>query len=169
MKKICIAAVVLLLATSCFTIKTIPLKGTYQETPIIIMSDNNKDVVWDKLIDFFAQKGLSIKIIDRSSGLITSEETQLTWTHEDKKGKVKWPQAWVAIPMKNMSGTIINPESVSGEWNVRIKATADNRTSINVNIVNIRRGDRYDKSISYTISAGRSTGIFEQIIASAIK
>jgi len=160
------------LLSSCSS-KVIPLKGTYPETPIIQYSDNSVDKVWDHTIDFFAQKGLAIKIIDRSSGLIISDQTSLSWTFEDRNGKDYSSSKWVAIPMILYSGTnkAVQPSSVTGEWNVRIKADGS-RTSINVNLVNIKARftiESYNSSPTYTHVQGRSTGVFEKMIFDAVK
>lgn len=157
----------LILSLVCCSPKIIPLKGSYPSTPIIEYSDNSVDKVWDKIIDFFAQNGLSIKIIDRSSGLIISESSELTWTFEDKKGNQIKPGRWVAIPMVIAPGAdkATSPYKVLGEWNVRIKSAGD-KTSINVNLVNIRaRFATYsmaDRDPVYTRVDGRSTGVFEK-------
>lgn len=159
----------LFLLVSCASVKTVPLKGAYLDKPSIIISENNKDLVWDKLIDFFAQKGMSIKIIDRSSGLIISEEIGLIWSYEDKKGVIKKPNAFVVIPLMHVAGTPINPSSVTAEWNVRIKTAENNKTSINVNLVNIKRHDPDGRSFITKSTTGVSTGKFEETIASFIK
>lgn len=160
-----------LLLVGCFTTKTIPLKNQYQTTPFQSTSTNNKDVVWDKLIDLFAQNGLSIKIIDRSSGLIVSDRSSLTWTHEDKNGKLIKPNAFVVLAKQiDVNKNVVKPGGVSGEWNVRIKDNGSSGTIINVNLVNLKEtvsGYKiapYDKDIR-----GVSTGNFEKIIFDNIK
>jgi hypothetical protein len=154
--------------------KIIPLKGSYPATPIIQYSSNSIVDVWDKIIDFFAQKGLAIKIIDKSSGLIVSDATELTWTFENKEGKPNHPDRWVAIPKVIAPGAdrATSPSSVRGEWNVRIKKAGD-KTSINVNLVNIEErvvtGSYASSSLTYTRVDGKSTGVFEKMIYEAIK
>ena len=165
-----IVATVLL--TGC-AYKITPLKGSYSDKPFEITSDKSKDQVWDKLIDFFAQKGLSIKIIDRSSGLIISDRSSLTWTFEDSKGKLIDPTAWIVIE-KNVDpgpNKVIKPSSVAGDWNVRIKELPNNKTVINVNLVNIKAKKEFSSkygSSEYEIKA-LSTGNFEKIISDIIK
>jgi|ERR1035437_11202409 hypothetical protein len=158
--------------TGC-AIKTTPIKGTYLDKPYAIISDKSKDQVWDKIIDFFAQKGLSIKIIDRSSGLIISDKSALTWTFEDSKGKLINPNAWIVIEKSIDPGPnkIIKPSSVAGDWNVRIKELPNNKTSINVNLVNIKAKRAYASKYGiseYEIKA-LSTGNFEKLISDQIK
>src|SRR4051812_9290091 len=77
--------------------KVIPLKNNYSNGNFESISQRPKDQVWDNIIDMFTKKGLSIRIIDRSSGLIISNETRLPWTFETKAGKLEKPTAWVVI------------------------------------------------------------------------
>jgi hypothetical protein len=87
--------ILLLFFSSCIAtkLKYAPFKGEYPPTPYIITSELPKEKVWDKIIDFFAQNGLSIKVIDRSSGLIVSDRSKLDWSYEDVKGNIKNPNA----------------------------------------------------------------------------
>lgn len=154
-------------------IKTIPIKGKYLDKPYEVISDKSKEQVWDKIIDFFAQKGLSIRIIDKSSGLIISDKTALTWTFEDSKGNLINPDAWIVIEKSIDPGPnkLIKPASVSGDWNIRIKELPDNKTSINVNLVNIKAKSGYQGKYAaneYDIKA-LSTGNFEKLITDQIK
>ena len=166
-------AVTLLLFSGCAT-KVIPLKGHYVDKPYEIISDKTKDQVWDKIIDFFAQNGLSIKIIDKSSGLITSDKTRLSWTMENKDGTLFKPDRWIVIEKISLlgSGAFVTPTSVTGDWNIRIKDAGDNKTIINVNLVNIQAKATYSngREILQEIEIkALSTGIFEKTIADAVK
>ena len=106
--------------------KLIPLKGSYAEPPYQITSSKNFQQVWDNLVDLFAQKGLSIKIIDKSSGLITSDRSILKTTIEKKDGSLQNPEAFIVLPQiyepgPNRYVPLANGSDVVGEWNVRIK------------------------------------------------
>jgi hypothetical protein len=132
--------------------------------------------VWDKLIDLFAQKGLPIRIIDKSSGLITSDRALLPTTVETKDGKLKDPLAFIVVSQIYDPGTrkyspISRYADVSGEWNVRVKQT-DGQTTINVNIVNVKyqSWDAFHKvNRDVMLTEYQSTGVFEKLIAEAIK
>jgi hypothetical protein len=165
------------LLQSCFTQKVIPLKGTYPPTPIVYNSDNSFDKVWDKTIDYFAQNGIPIRIIDKSSGLIISDKSKLSWSFEDKKGKIENPNVFVVIPsvMDVDRGRPFKPESVMGEWNIRIKSSGSG-SSINVNLYNIQAtyGRSYYSSYSHSIIEpitleGRTTGMFEKELSDMVK
>src|SRR4051794_29287137 len=87
----------LLLFLSGCTYKAVPTTGNH--TPKTSqLTDHSFDQVWDKLIDLFAEKGLPIKIIDRSSGLIISERSILSTTIERKDGTLKYANAFIVIP-----------------------------------------------------------------------
>ena len=90
-------AFIITLFSSCLSYKVIPLKGTYSDGNFEGYSDKRKDIVWDNIINFFAKSGISIRIIDRSSGLITSEESSIEFTRENTKGELLKKDAWVVI------------------------------------------------------------------------
>lgn len=170
MRKLFLIPALFLLATCAY--KTIPLKGKYQTEPFTKTTTTPVDKVWDKLVDLFATKGLSIKVIDRSSGLIVSEKYRLTVTQEDSKGKIQDPNAYVVLPKVYNPGsrTILAPNYVLGEWNVRIKNDGNGGTVINVNLVNIN--NVYVDLKGFTNerpSTGFSTGVFEKLIFETIK
>ncbi len=175
MKKKFFAFVIAVTLTSCFG-GMIPLKGKYQDAPFQATSTNNKEVVWGKVIDMFAQKGLSIKIIDKSSGLIVSERSKLLWTYEDKNGQLENSDAHIVIEKPKKQGVgVINPQeplAVTGEWNIRVKDSDNGGTLINVNLVNIKQtipgANRYSGNQEVSVS-GTSTGNFEKIIYDTVK
>ncbi|HTI12517.1 MAG TPA: hypothetical protein VL832_28285 [Puia sp.] len=180
MKKIAPFLFASLFMLSC-SVQFVAPKGNYPKPPIAYHSNKPVDKVWDNLIDVFAQNGLSIKIIDKSSGLIVSERKSLSFTVEDKKGKIKNPSAFVIMPRITYEGfdDAILPYHVYGEWNVRIKAEGQG-TLININLLNFNAdyGDpKSENSLYYQKLRrkyqgsldGQTTGIFENIIATSIK
>lgn len=188
MKKVLAILLSTIILASC-SIKEIPIAGTYQKTPVVITSTKSFDQVWDKLIDLFAQRGISIKLIDRSSGLIVSDKTVLQATIEDKNGSLVEPRALIVVPKYKdgstgrylpITGSISGPYAtkvdanpVYGDWNVRIKKT-DTGCTINVNIVNVFFYERVNVGYSAieqarTVSKYQTTGIFENDIANFIK
>lgn len=158
----------LTLLTSC-AVKIIPLQGTYQDKPFITTVDMPIEQVWDKVIDFFAQNGLPIKIIDRSSGLIISETTRMTWTFETKDGKLEDPSAWVVLEKNIDPGNrkAIRPDVVTASWNIRLKEAGSGKTDINVNLVNIDGKATVFNTVK-SIQGGVSTGNFEALLTSLL-
>lgn len=153
----------------------IPLKGTYPDKPFEVISNKSVDSVWSSVIDLFATKGLSIKVIDKSSGLIVSEKTSFinNYTFENNSGKLEKPAAWIVLAKTtNPMGGFYVPQKVLGEWNVRVKSNG-NKTVINVNLTNIDASSYFAPS-QYSaggtfVFQGKSTGQFESMIADAIK
>lgn len=172
---------ILTILAACFLIacsptKVTPITGTYLKPPFILNSSSSFNTVWDKLIDLFAQKGLPIKIIDRTSGLIISDRSILSATYELKVGGLKDSTALIVLPKfydpnSRKTSTVAMGGQVTGEWNVRIKE-ADGKTAINVNIVNVRY-EYYDlatkRAREVIATSYQSTGIFEKLIAEAIQ
>lgn len=169
---LCIAFMFLLI--SCAP-KIIPLTRDVTGGPYIAHSNSNKDVVWDKIIDLFAQKGLPIKIIDRSSGLIISDRSLFPITIEKKDGSLKDSTAYFVIPkMKNQGSGKYEPafNDVSGEWNIRIKEDPAGGTSININIVNMKYAYLYYNSKvpqDKPLPSYKSTGVFENMVTEQIQ
>ncbi len=126
------------------------------------------------MIDFFAQRGISISLIDKSSGLLIAK-TRLTtqnWTYESGTIPAN-PNAYVVVSscgyMTGFDFKDFHPSDVEGEWNVRIKEQ-DGKTLININLFNLKvegKGDMingafYPNPCSYQ---ARSTGVFEKSLA----
>lgn len=171
------------LLLSC-SAKVIPVQGSYPEPPITYRSEKPFTEVWDKLIDMYAQNGLSIKLIDRSSGLIISDNSAITATWEDKNGKLYHPEANIVTPKSynslaqsqvGITQTVYNksslkkPSVLRGEWNVRLKEIQGG-TLINVNLVNVTYSSLEGKvSVVKNLGAYKSTGKFEKLIADYIK
>lgn len=166
----------IVLLTSC-TAKMIPIRGSYPEPPITESTQTPIDSVWSNLIDYIAQKGMSIKVIDKSSWLLVTEDYSFegAYSHENKKGVLVDPKALVvtsAIRAVNTNQGYIGPDRVLGNWNVRLKPNG-NGTLINVNLTNLRtfdynsssRGGQYTER-TYQI---KTTGIFERTIIENIK
>ena len=181
MKRIIFKSIVLLttslLLTSCMTLQPLPLKGAYLDKPYEVVSDKKFEQVWTNIIDLFATKGLSIKLIDKSSGLIISEKTSFIndYSFEDKTGKLENPNASVVIEKVTYSGynQSVKPEKITGEWNIRIKDNGNGKTIVNVNLTNIDAttfiaGSQYSPARNMTFN-GKSTGKFEELITTLVK
>ncbi|HMT74164.1 MAG TPA: hypothetical protein PKA77_08855 [Chitinophagaceae bacterium] len=161
--------------SSCASYKVVPFKGTYLEPPFKFTSTKTYQQVWDNLIDLFAQKGLSIKLIDKSSGLLISNEIVIKHTVETKTGSLVNSDAYIVVPLLYNKGSMISKPindnaDITGEWNVRVKESQDG-TIINVNLVNLKyfTYDAYRKiPISTPLVYFKSTGKFEEMISSIL-
>lgn len=172
-------SILLILLFSC-GYKSIPLKGKYDDKPFVITTPSSFSTVWDKTIDLFAQRGIGIKLIDRSSGLIVAQNASAPVTSEDSKGNLINKEAWVVTekiydpgPRKYYYSTTANIE-----WNIRIKELPGGSTSININLINVEIVTSAAKvnllvpasTSSYVVkSPALSTRVFENMIAEIIK
>lgn len=158
--------------------KIYPPKDAYSKPPFIYKSDKSFQEVWDNVIDFFAQKGIAISLIDKSSGLIISVQTDMIWSSENRKtNKMKKPDAWVVL--NNIYDPAPNkyryPERVSGKWNVRVKPEGE-KCTINVNLHDLivydysytRTGIPVEVAVTQSYNP-TTTGNFEKLIYDIIK
>lgn len=168
MKKLFIIAIAFALSSCAINKPDIrPIKGDYPIYPVERLYNFSADDVWSNVIDFFATNGLSIKIIDKQSGLILSEKVSFmqngSYERLDGPG-INKPQAFVVIERKAVS-----PNSITGEWNIRVKSMGG-KTHVRVNIVQLRA--EY-LSNSYLVGNEvfdvRSTGVFERMILDGIE
>ncbi|MFX6949785.1 hypothetical protein ABTH81_22165, partial [Acinetobacter baumannii] len=62
--------------------------------------NTNKEAIWNKIIDFCSQNGLSIKVIDRSSGVIVFDKVGTSGTYEknDSTTELMNDNAWLVVP-----------------------------------------------------------------------
>lgn len=176
---------------SCHIPKPLAVQGTnYPKLPILVKSDKSFEDVWGNIIDLFAQNGISIKIIDKSSGIIISDKTEFISTTEDDNNNIVNPDAHIVVGHKFDPGSNKyvpinrslthgkNLYPIYGEWNIRVKMDG-NECIVNVNIVNLT----YDEPQSTSINSSnvflvsrkilpdffRTTGVFENKIAEIIK
>ena len=171
-KVIAFSAFVLLLFGCSLSVKV--LKGSYLDKPFEIISEKSFDEVWSNVIDLFATKGLSVKIIDKTSGLIVSEKTSFIseYSYEDNNGNLENPDAWLAVERIYYAGgySPIHPKTITGEWNVRIKNGKGGNTIINVNLTNIQAEAYIGTTNSEVVTfKAKSTGKFEEIISNLVK
>lgn len=133
----------LLSCTSCSTYKILntPLVGVYDEKPYIVYTDKSFEEVWSKTIDFFAEKGVSITTIDKSSGLIVASRIRFfgEYITQESSGVPQKEGAFVVLNrcglQQGYSYEDVKPTQVYGDWNVRIKSDGV-KTSVNVNLLN---------------------------------
>lgn len=176
MKKVLFVLCLSISLVSCGGLVNVPLKGTYIDKPIEITSKQPYEKVWSNIIDLFATKGLSVKLIDKSSGLIVSEKTSLkdSYSFEDAQGNLENPSAFIALDKNEIKGfSKLQPETVVAEWNIRIKSIDGNLTLINVNLTNINAfytspAGPYSAARTITF-VGKSTGNFEKQISEILK
>lgn len=181
MKKLFIIAVGLLMCSCTMNRISSNLVSSYQKEPFFTTSDKSFNQVWEKVIDIFAQKGIGINVIDKSSGIIVSSIYSFEGkvTMEQRSGLPGDSTAWVTVGYYGLEDeTQLFPSQVFGSFNVRIKEE-NGKTLINVNLSNLKASEpRFplgyiknyyipdDAKHQYDIE---STGVFERYIADMIK
>ena len=165
MKNLLFATIVVLTISSCVTNKG--LQGVYNLEPKVFLTSLSFDEAWTKVIDEFATSGFSIKVIDRSSGLIVTEDYSFMNSYTIERKTV--PQnggAWIVVENRtDIYGQSKMPTNVEGSFNVRIKPTPKG-SSININLTNPKASYFYDGG--YIPLECATTGVFEEYMAQRI-
>jgi hypothetical protein len=177
---------VVLFTTSCesMVLKT-TLKKDYSKNVSSFSSKMSLDDVWSKLIDFFSEKGIGIQTLDKSSGLIVSQDYsfrgRITVEDDNSWDTLKGVEfvdksAWVVCDCDvyynglNKTSVIITPTRDLGNFNVRIKQD-DGKSKISINLVSFRF--EYQSSVSSVYLGttlinkpyeAHSTGVFEKLL-----
>jgi len=175
--RIFIFSFLILLTFNSFAQRKIPIKGDYLTSPYSITTEKNFDETWNTIIDVFMKEGYSIKIIDKTSGLIMSERIVLKYTTEKrKKAELTNPLAVIVVPQYYEPGPdryspLTKNSDITGEWNIRVK-TIEGKTVISINVVNLKyqfHDTYYHTYREETLSEFKSTGVFEGKIEQAVK
>ena len=161
--------VFLFFSVGCIS-RVVPLKQEYVPATFEKVSDRPKYEVWKSLLHFFSKNGLSIRVSDSTSGLVKSSPANLTWTYENKKGKLNDPEAWVVVERVIYKNKLLPLTSVVGEWDVRIKEAKDGQSYIIVSLANLKYNTPTEPSYQpFLQAAPRSTGVFERTLYDQIK
>lgn len=169
MKKITL--LLFLLLSGC----AIDLTPSYTSTASNVQTiDRNYDAVWSKLVDFLANEGIAIKILDKESGLMVSEiySFKNSYTRVGKEGNLENPAAYVVIGnLKGGFGNRLEPHRIDGNFNVRVKRVGEGQTEITVNLVNLISTYQNPPNVGGgVINIGiKTTGSFEQKILNYLK
>ena len=147
MKKMIYAAALAISLSGCASLPTAgPVERTVQVT-------KSKDVVWDNLIEFFASKNISIKTIEKDSGIVYAERTT-----SSAGGLSEWTDCG--------SSGLDTPVRQGLDLNVFVReigTASDPKTSVTVNarFTEMRRNFWDDSIGSFDCS---SRGVLEQLI-----
>ena len=166
--------------TSCST-RIYTIDSGYQ--PILnnsVETTKTKDEVFAKVLTFLTENGSSIGLVDRESGIITTnEESFLGKDTQVKHGILIDKEAFVVsgVPPKNlgntnMMGDRIDPYEITGYWSIRI---SEEGSVTRVNVIASNLKCRYRKVIlgmassTYVDVTVKSTGVFEDKLINYIK
>ena len=158
MKSLFTFLLITLILQSC-AYKAVPLKGTYQNGVVKSKVDLSFERTWEKVIDMIASTGVSVKMIDKSSGLIIGESGSF-WqlvTIEDKRGKIMNPEFFIVRERMPTESKPL-PFNAIATWNLRVKSLDNASSVISVKLHTIR----IERPASALQFKGLSTGNFEK-------
>lgn len=158
MKKLYPLFIIIFILQSC-AYRPVPLKGVYQNGAVKSKVDLSFDKTWEKVIDMIASTGVSVKLIDKASGLIIGESSSF-WqlvTIEDKKGKIIDPEFFIVRERMPTESSPL-PANATATWNLRVKSLATESSVISVKLHTIR----IERPTSALQLKGLSTGNFEK-------
>ncbi|KQS33195.1 hypothetical protein ASG33_03670 [Dyadobacter sp. Leaf189] len=141
------------------------MRGKYQQGSIKSKIEKPFEQVWESVIDLIAETGVSVKMIDRSSGLIIADVASFAGllSYEDTKGNLTNPAAYIAVErISSEFPSSVARYQASAIWNMRVKAIGDNTTILSVNLHSIR----IEKAVLPL--NGQSTGNFEKMLIDEI-
>lgn len=155
--------------------RTYPLLGNYPAWPVIGYSDKSTDKVWNIIIDYLSQNGMSIKA-DSSSGLIVSKKSRLPASYENENGILYYPDSYIVLETEIMQSGF-RPRrpnfNIMGDWYIMVENT-NGKTSVKISLLKIKAFGEpvYDNGGEREIlfnPNGRTTGVFENSIFDIIK
>ena len=81
-----------------------------------VQTDKTVEEVWSKVIDLFAENGIPITTIDKSSGLIVASKTSFKDSYTfSKNDKPIDPDAMVLLPNNLKMSMALSPSQISGD------------------------------------------------------
>ena|GEM_PF-695962 len=158
-KQLSLIIIVAALATSCTSTRISKANDPRERFnyPLVIETSTPIDKAWTKLIDLVAVKGY-YGGLDNVNGLFTGKIMNVPYAIEGSTVPGSDTAAFVMLPrlrFQEIQGgrvrksRIIYPDTVSIEFNVRIRSNGSSTTFINVNISNITvAGAHYNKKQS---------------------
>ncbi len=166
MKRLITIIVVSTLLQSCDNSR-VPLKGKY-ENPNTFYFEKSETEVWTGLMAVLCDKGMSVKSMDKFSGVIFGDRYDFTAlsSAEDSKGQLVNKNAFLVSQYVVYTGiTYVLPNLITADWNVRI-FQHEGKTALKVNVKNISAKYQLSQTSFYD---AKSTGNFEKMIADSIK
>ncbi len=167
MRKLFTLVLVAIILQSCST-TLVPLKGDYRQHNTFYFERTQAEV-WDAVIKVVMRKGLSIKFMERVSGVISGDKANFenVATYEDVKGNIVNKNAFVVTQLLYDDGRYqLYPNYIVGDWNILVYQE-NGKTALNINLVNLE-SKQIDPKIPTRHYEIMSTGNFERMIADSI-
>ena len=126
--------------SSCNTYRQIPLSATLKPNPVSIVNASNltKDQAWDRVVRLFADRNISIKTIDKSSGFIQSDLLSFVSAYQidSEKTQIQHP-IYVITQREQAYGVEIQPSYITGYLKVFI-LNDSGKVEVRVSIEDLR-------------------------------
>ena len=137
MKKLLTLICFAILFTSC--VSHLPITGKYETKFIETEIEGGFEETWSSIVEILAKSGTNFRIIDKSSGLITTEKTSFTSqsTYEVKFGKPNNPNAFILTSRTSDNNLPITYKDVFVNYNVLVKPISTAKSMMMVNLYNI--------------------------------
>ncbi len=155
--------------------RTYPLLGNYPAWPVIGYSDKSPNKVWNIILDYLSQNGMSTKA-DSSTGLIISKKSRLPASYENESGILYFPDSYLVLETEiTQSG--FRPRrpnfNIMGDWYFLVE-NMNGKTSVKISLLKIQAfgqpvyGNSGEREILFNPN-GRTTGVFENSIFDIIR
>lgn len=168
--------ILIVLFSSCAP-QLVPLKNTYNAQAFEQPINADFETVWNKTVETVAKKGSTIKMIDKSNGLIVAQNNYAPITSEDKDAQPVDSSAWAVTSKLYRPGSrkYLYAKEGTLEWNIHVKNAGDS-TIINIRLVEAAvvtsvhsPGYTTTHSIKPFKTKAVTTGVFERQIAGEIR
>ncbi|HEY1055417.1 MAG TPA: hypothetical protein VGE24_09785 [Emticicia sp.] len=164
MKKTFNFLILVFLMSACRIVYT-PLKGNYPSDYTVVI-DEPADQVMTNIIEYCLKNNISLKAIDRKSGLIMSEPYRIdSFTFESQNGMPEDSSARVIIGREKLKDYSYEPEVVYTDIIFRVKEE-DSKTSMTIMLANTAA---YLSAGGSCLREVKSTGYLEKKIIEGMK
>jgi hypothetical protein len=139
MHKLILIAALAVSLSSCKTYKQVPLSKVYKSNPVAIVKVPGllKDQAWDRAVRLFAERNISIKMIDKSSGFIQSDLVSFVTAYQIDSAPVPPYPVYVLTQQESGFNTVLQPSYITGYLKVFI-LNDSSQTEVRVNIEDLR-------------------------------
>jgi len=174
MKHLLLIGIIAIIATSCNPI-LYPMPGKNYDEISNIKSRRSYDSVWAGTLRFFTNQGYTIKTSDKDKGVLVTEKYEFNKRFSFvKNGKPMDTTAWVALSYTtNKGGFGSSIFTISAYWSISIKTEGTGSivridlSKVNASATKPEKSTFHPAQV-YTFQ-GQSTGVFEKMLADAIK
>ena len=136
--------------------------GTHQEKPFEVQVSKSSDQVWALFEKIIEEEQIPIRWKDKTSGVITSKGISFanSYAIENEDGRIDDPSARMVLARAMNGSSLLEPEQITGKWNLRVRGLEDNLSIVNVTLLSPRAHNAVNgQKTSLDI---RSSGAFEK-------